>query len=420
METLDAGRQLIGHTLAFHIIIVSFSIGLPIIMSLFEFWAWRRNDNYLRSFVRLIAKWAAVFVVGGIFTGTMVALLLSSLWAPFLDAARPHVGKFFQLEGYAFLIEAAFLSWYLFSLKQVGTLKHFLIGIPISIGTIGSAFFITVVNAWMNNPSAIFTSTTALEISHSVVAYIFATVVAVLAYVAYRSLKKQPQKAQTALFYITGRLAIFGGILMLALGLLGHQSAVNIGTTQPHKLAGIELLDHTQKNAPMRLGGHIDENGDSQGGIVIPGALSLLAGNSLDHTVTGLDAYDRSDWPPLVIHALFDTKMAIIGIVSLLLIVTIGAYFKLKRFPRALLIALIPTGILGFILVELGWLVTEFGRQPYTIAATLSTADAYTRGANIANSLPLFLILFGTLAAATIFALVYTTRHWRNTEKTTW
>lgn len=420
METLDAGRQLIGHTLAVHIVIVSFSIGLPILMSLFEFWAWRRNDNYLRSFVRLLAKWAAVFVIGGIFTGTMVALLFSSLWAPFLDTARPHVGKFFQLEGYAFLIEAAFLSWYLTSLKHVGTRRHFLIGLPISLGTIGSAFFITVINAWMNNPSGLFTTTTLLEVSHSVTAYLFASTVAVLAYIAYRSLKKHPKKTHQALIWITGRLAIIGGVLILILGFLGHQSAVNIGSTQPRKLAGIELLDHTQKNAPIRVGGSIDAKGNTQGGIAIPGALSILAGGSTNHTVTGLDAYQRSDWPPLVVHTLFDAKMAIIGLVSLLLVITIGVYLKWKRFPRALLIALIPTGLLGFTLVELGWLITEFGRQPYTIANLQSTASAYTPGANIANSLPIFLVLFGILTASTVFALAYTTRHWRNTEKTAW
>ena len=422
MESLESARQLIGHTLVYHILIVSVSIGLPVLMSIFEFIAWRQNDERLKAFVRLLARWAAVFVIGGIFTGTMVALQLSTLWAPFLDEARPHVGKFFQLEGYMFLIEAAFLSWYLMTLKQVGTLKHVLIGIPISIGTIGSAFFITTVNAWMNNPNNVFTSTTVNEISHSVMSYLFSTALVVMGYIAYRSVRtaNAPKPTREFLRRLLGRVAVVTGVFLAILAFLGHQSAVDIAHTQPHKLAAMELLDKTQDTAPLRLGGEVNDQGEAEGGIVIPGALSLLAGFSLNYEVKGLEEIPRDKWPPLIIHALFDIKMGLVMLASSIVALALFFYIRRRPFPRWFLLGLVPLSLVGFVMVELGWLITEFGRQPYTIVGIQTTAAGHTPGAELFSSVPIFLSLFTLMTIAIVLALRHTTLRWRNAEKYSW
>lgn len=420
MDGFLAARSLIGHSLAFHILIVALSIGLPVLLSLFEWYAWRKNSERLRAFVRLLAKWTAVFVIGGIFTGTIIALQMSTLWAPFMNEVRPTVGKFFQLEGYMFLIEAAFLSWYLGTMKQTGTLRHFLISIPISIGTIGSAFFITAVNAYMNNSTATLTSTTINEVLHSVASYIFATTLLVLAYVVWRSLHKQSASTKIFLNWTIKRLVAVSAILLVTLALLGHQSAVNIAETQPAKLAAIELLDKTQSNAPLRIGGDIDANGKAEGGIVLPGMLSLLAGYSTAYEVKGLDQVPRYQWPPLIVHLLFDTKMALVGLSSLLVLGAIFFLWRRGSFPRWFSITFIPLSVVGMIMMELGWFITELGRQTWTVAGKQTTAAAFTHGATIGNSLFIFILLFAVLSCATAFALAYTTRHWRATEKTSW
>jgi len=420
MDSLDAARQLIGHTLAFHIVVVALSIGIPILMSIFEWRAWRKNDDKMRTTVKLLSRWAAVFVVAGIFTGTAVALQMSTLWAPFLNEVRPNVGIFFQLEGYMFLIEAIFLSWYLGTMHKVGTRSHFWMGIPISIGTVGSAFFITTVNAYMNNPSGQFTVTTWLEFSHSVFSYIFATFVLFLGYMAWRSLRSHPKAIQDFLHFTMGKVAIYIAVLLVILALLGHQSAVNLATTQPQKLAAIEILDKTQSDAPLRVGGSIDANGNASGGIVVPGALSLLVGYNNDTVVKGLNEYPRDQWPQLIVHMLFDLKMALIGLVSLVVVAVIYFVWRKKPLPKWLRISLIPLGVTGFVLVELGWFITEFGRQTWTVVGKQTTAAALTHGADIKGSLIIFIILFIVLTLSTLFALAYTTRHWRATEKLSW
>lgn len=420
MESLDAARQLIGHTLAVHIIVVALSIGLPILMSMFEWRAWRKNDDKMRATVKLLARWAAVFVVGGIFTGTAVALQLSTLWAPYLNQVRPDVGIFFQLEGYMFLIEAVFLSWYFITMKTVGTLKHFLISLPISVGTLGSALFITTVNAYMNNPTAPFTSTTFWEVSHSIFSYIFATVMLYWGYVAWRSLRQHTKPMEAFLHDKLGRLGIYAAVLLVILAILGHQSAVNLATTQPHKLAAIEILDKTQSNAPLRIGGHINEKGEAEGGIVLPGMLSILVGYNTETVVKGLDEIPPYQWPFLVVHTMFDIKMILIGLVALLVLVVLVFRWRKQRLPRWLRRVLIPFGLVGFALVELGWFITEFGRQTWTVVGKQSTEMAFTPGADIKGSLIIFVILFAILTLSTLFALAYTTKHWRATEKWSW
>ncbi len=417
MDTTTAGRVLIGDSLGFHIIFVLLSIGIPFLMNILEWFAWRNNDDKLRSFVRLLGRWTTVLVVAGVMSGTVIALQFSTLWAPFLDASRPYVGKFFTLEGYAFLVEAVFMSWYFLTIKEVGTLKHWLIGLPITIGAIGSAIFITIVNAWMNNPSNIITSTTFNEIAHSVTAYFFATTLAVLGYVAWRSLKKKDDEFVQKLI---GRLAIIGAILVVVIGLLGHQSAVDIANTQPHKLAALELLDKTQTNAPMRIGGSINQSGHAEGGIVIPSILSLLAGYSTEHKVTGLDQFPREKWPLLIIHDLFDIKMALVGLSSALILGAVIFYWRIKKQPRWFAKLLAIFGLSGIIMVELGWMMTELGRQPYAIYGTMLTSEAFTKDAKLIGTGIIFPILFVVLFIAVIFALNATTKAWRKKEELSW
>ena len=421
MDFTTAGRALITESLAFHILIVALSIGLPVIMSIFEFIAWRRRDERAKSFVRLLAVWTAIFAIGGVMSGTIIALQFSTLWAPYLDAARPYVGQFFQLEGYMFLVEAAFLSWYLFTMKEVGTRNHFLLGLPISIGTIGSAVFITSVNAWMNNPSAIITSTTFNEIGHSVLSYLFSTALVLIGYVSWRSMKRTDNTTKKFLETTLFRLAIICGIFFVLLGLMGHRSAVDIGETQPHKLAAIEILDKTTTNAPLRLGGSYDEaTGTSSGGIVLPGMLSVLAGNSFDHEVKGLDQVPKDKRPMLIVHEFFDIKMILVGVSAALIAGVIFFYWRKRSQPRWFKLTLVALGSLGFVMVELGWMITEFGRQPYTIQGKLLTRDAMTKGIDVISSAYIFPILFVLLTIATIIALRFATREWRKKEKYSW
>ena len=56
---------------------------------------------------------------------------------------------------------------------------------------------------------------------------------------------------------------------------------------------------------------------------------------------------------------------------------------------------------LGFLALEAGWLVTEWGRQPFTIWGVMRTADAVTPVTHLAVPFTIFIALYLFLAATT-------------------
>ncbi len=420
MYDVNYGRVLMGDSLGFHIIFALLSIGFPFVMSVLEYYAWKRKSEPVYKIVRLLTDWTTVLAVVGVISGTIIAMQFAILWGPFIAEARPHVGKFFMLEGYAFMVEAEFLAWYRISAGKVSPGKHWLIGLPITLGAMGSAVFITIVNAWMNNPSAIITSTTFFTITHSVAAYLLASVMVVIGWVAWRIWRTRT-KLQFP-HWLIFRLSMLSLGLIIIISLLGHASAQNLAKTQPLKLAGIEVLDETGPNAPLRVGGGINESGKAEGGVVIPSGLSVLAGNSPDYEVQGLDQAPKDRWPLLIIHTLFDAKMILVGIVST---VTVGGIFLYlwkgtHRLPRWYVKLAAITSLSGILLVELGWMITELGRQPWAIHGKMLTKDAFTTNNSALSIGYIFPVMFVVLFGATLFALSMVTKRWRAKEQITW
>jgi len=270
----------------------------------------------------------------------------------------------------------------------------------------------------MNNPVDIWTTTTLLEITHSVFAYILATTILVIGFVSWRVLRTKTKDVFPQ--WLIMRLGFIAAILLVIVALLGHQSAVNIASTQPTKLAAIEILDKTQSNAPLRIGGEINKDGVAEGGIVLPGMLSILAGYSPDYSVRGLNEVAADKRPSTIVHTLFDIKMLLVGFITALIVGILIFYWRLKRQPKWFLIVAAIGGISGIVLVELGWMLTEIGRQPWAITGKLLTVDAFTHDINVIHIGYIFPALFVILFAATGYALYRTTKHWRIKESIKW
>jgi cytochrome d ubiquinol oxidase subunit I len=138
--------------------------------------------------------------------------------------------------------------------------------------------------------------------------------------------------------------------------------------------------------------------------------LSILVGGSRSVIITGLNAFDPSTWPPLAIHYYFD-GMALIG--CLMLIVPL-AFFAIRRwrrraqwaFSKTMSWLIIITGILSVVGVELGWMLTEEGRQPWTIHGILLTANAFTDSPTAIAYAVVFPILYVILFIMTPWILL--------------
>lgn len=438
MEEVNWGRVLMGDSLGFHIIFATLSIGIPFVMSLLELYAVRKKNEQVLHVVKLLARWTVVLAVTGVISGTIIAFQFAILWPHFIETVSPAVGIGFQLETYAFLLEAIFLAWYMMSWDKVSPMKHWLIGLPITIGAIGSAVFITCVNAFMNNPTgivvegtkivsanipeALFSTTAFFEVTHSVLAYLLCGILAVASFAAWRlwRQRKAPLQSSTPV-RIIGLMSFAALAMIAATAVMGHFQTQYLAQSEPRKFAALETVGESyESHAPYRILGDINEEGKAEGGIVVPGLLSFLAGNSFDTPVVGLDKWDRSEWPMLVINKLFEIKLALITLLGGLIAATAFWYWRFKHLPRWLSRPFMATGIIALAIVELGWMLTELGRQPYAVVGLLTTADAFTKDNSALQLGIIFPLLFVVLFAVSFSALAIVTRKWRKEYKVDW
>jgi cytochrome d ubiquinol oxidase subunit I len=195
--------------------------------------------------------------------------------------------------------------------------------------------------------------------------------------------------------------------------LSGDRSAKHLALAQPTKLAAAEALFHTERAAPLHLGGWPDvATGEIRGAIPIPGGLSFLAHGDPSSVVIGLDQTPRAEWPNVVatrtaFQVMVGAGTAMAGVAGL---VGLVALRRRRRgdtgpWPRRLLVALVAAGPLGFVALEAGWLVTEWGRQPWVVRDLLRTADAVTPFPYLAAPFWLFTLVYLFLGVVVAFLL---------------
>lgn len=428
MDVVTAARALTGDTLAFHILFASFGVGLPVLISIFELLSIIKKD---RKYARLVRTWTRILVilfVAGAVSGMIVSFSFSVLWPTFLAFASKVIGVGFGLEGYCFIIETIFLIVYVLSFDKFKPIYHWLIGLLVVISSSGSAFFITSVNAWMNDPTgfklnkagqpididpwrAVFNKAIATEFWHSELAYIFATAMVLLACYTWPLLRNKKFKlsgeVRTRILKVVWALAVVSLIFGAAVGLSGDSSAKFIAVHEPYKLAAAEGVIHTQTDAPELIGGIAKSNSVS-GGIKIPGLLSFLTTGHTNGKIIGLDSYKVNARPSLVIHYFFDA-MVFIGMFTIgWLVLYLVVSWRKKGKPissRTLFIGLIFCGFLGLAGIEFGWLLTEFGRQPYVIHGVMLVSQASTKSHRAVEMGQIFPTFYVILFALTIYVL---------------
>lgn len=90
----------------------------------------------------------------GVVFGIVMSYQFGTNWSVFSDKTGPILGA---LMGYevmsAFFLKAGFLGVVLFGLKRVGPKLHFLATFMVAVGTMFSAFWILLVNSWMQTPA---------------------------------------------------------------------------------------------------------------------------------------------------------------------------------------------------------------------------------------------------------------------------
>lgn len=152
-DNVMLSRLLTGMTLSFHIIFATLGVGVPVMISLAEFIGIKRKDPH---FLLLARRWARGFTISvavGVVTGTAIGLQLSMLWPSFMEVAGQVIALPLFMETFAFFFEAIFLGIYLYTWDRFkNRIYHWLLSIPVMVGSSSSALFITTVNSFMNTP----------------------------------------------------------------------------------------------------------------------------------------------------------------------------------------------------------------------------------------------------------------------------
>ncbi|AMQ21528.1 cytochrome ubiquinol oxidase subunit I [Geobacillus sp. JS12] len=427
MDDVIIARSLFGTTMAFHIIFATLGVGIPIMILLAELLYQKTKDYDYAVMAKRWTKGLAVLLGVAIPSGTIAGVQLSLLWPGFMEVIGKVMSLPFQIEIYAFFIEALFMSIYVYAADRISPLMRIVSVFFVALGASASAILITNVHAFEGTPAgfriengeivdvdpwAAFFNPSFFVTAGHVVLSAYMTGAFVLASIAAYQLLRASQNEQVRRFHQKAlKLSLtVGGVFSLLTAINGHESAQLLHQYQPEKLAAAEGLFETQSHAPLAIGGFTDAKTQSvKWAIEIPWALSFLAGNRFDTVVKGLNDFPKEWWPPLFVHTLFN---AMVGIGVLLLFLSAAAlvwqkWRKRPAFPRWLLYSFVAAGPLSMIGIECGWIFACTGRQPWVIYRMMKTEEAVTQTGNLAVWFALFVAIYILLSIAVALVLRY-------------
>jgi cytochrome d ubiquinol oxidase subunit I len=415
MDDFLAARLQMAFSLGFHIVFACIGMVMPFFMSVAHFYWLRTKKVVYRDVTKAWSKGVAIFFATGAVSGTVLSFELGLLWPRFMEHAGPIFGMPFSLEGTAFFIEAIALGFYLYGWNRINPWFHWATGVVVGISGLLSGILVVAANAWMNSPAgfdyidgkylnidpikAMFNEAWFSQSLHMCVAAFVSTGFAVAGIHALMILKGKNVRFHSKAFKIA---AVFGTVAACLQPISGDISAKDVAKRQPEKLAAMEAHFHTERNAPLIIGGIPDTaNKIVDYAIKIPGMLSFMATGDFDGEVKGLDSVPKDEQPPVAVtHYAFQIMVGLGMAMVLIAVLYFIALWKKKQWlnSRWLLRLFVVATPLGFIALEAGWTVTEVGRQPWIIRGIMRTADAVTPMPGIAYSFYLFTAVYISLA----------------------
>ncbi|HXF51409.1 MAG TPA: cytochrome ubiquinol oxidase subunit I [Dehalococcoidia bacterium] len=414
-DTVISARALMGVSLGFHIVFAALGIGLPLLLFIAEGLWLRTGDAHYREMARRWSRVAAVLFAVGAVSGTILSFEFGLLWPTWMEFSGAIIGLPFALEGFAFFTEAIFLGLYLYGWDRLSPRAHWLCTVPMVVSSALSAFFVISANAWMNQPegfevvagkavnvdplAAMFNDAMPYQVVHGTLPSYSVTGFAVAAVYAFAMLRGDRSPYNRKALSIALAVAAVAAPLQIVSGDL---SARFLAHQQPEKFAAMEAQFETERGAPLRIGGVPDpEDRTVRWAIEIPKLASFLAFEDVDAEIRGLNSFPQDAIPDVrIVHYSFQTM---VGIGFLMLFVSVwfwgAAWWKRRIDPgRPLLWALLATGPLGFLALEAGWFVTEFGRQPWIIYRMMRVEEAATPREGIGIVFLVFTLVYVALA----------------------
>ncbi len=420
VSALALARFQFAFTVSFHFIFPAFSIGLASYLAVLEgLWLKTGRDVYLQLF----NYWLKIFAIAfgmGVVSGIVMAYQFGSNWSVFSDRAGPVIGPLMAYEVLsAFFLESGFLGVMLFGLNRVGKKLHFLATCLVAIGTTISAFWIIVVNSWMQTPQGydigpngqffatswwevIFNPSMPYRLSHTLLGAYLTTALVVGAVGAFHLLKdrrlgRAAQPATRIMFAMAmGMVAVTAPLQIFA----GHEHGLNTLQHQPAKTAAMEgHYESHDRAGPLVLFGVPDDAAQvMRYKLEVPALGSLVLQHDIEAPTMGLDKVAPENRAKVAFP--FYSFRVMVGLGLLMLLLGLWAAWSARQgrlFDNRLLHRLaLVMGPSGFVAVLAGWITTETGRQPFTIYGLMRTAESASPLAApaVAASLLAFIVVY--------------------------
>ena len=420
LDAVDLARMQFAFTVMAHIIFPALSIGLASYLAVLEgLWQFTGRAVFLDVFHYWLKPFALVFGMG-VVSGLVMSYQFGTNWSVFADRTGPVLGP---LMGYevlsAFFLEAGFLGVMLFGMEKVGRRLHFMATCVVAFGTLLSAFWILSVNSWMQTPAGytltpegrmlpdswlaiIFNPSFHVRLPHMVLASYLSVACVVGAVGAWHLLRDRTNGAARMMFSMAMWMAAVAAPVQ---AYVGDAHGLNTLEHQPIKVAAMEGHYDTIKGAALILFGipnQAEQRMDYK--IEIPHLSALIVTHQWNGEYQGLKAWPIDEQPPEAI--VFFAFRAMVGLGMLMIalgLTSLWLRWRGRLFDsRRLLQAAVLMGPAGLIALLSGWLVTEVGRQPYTVFGILRTVDSHSPiGApGVAVSLAAFVLVYVTVFGA--------------------
>ncbi|WP_448624290.1 cytochrome ubiquinol oxidase subunit I [Geodermatophilus sp. URMC 64] len=428
-------RQMMAFTLGFHIVLVPFGVAFTFLMLIANHRGLRRGDDEAMLLARRWSQVAGVLFAVGAVSGTVLSFELGLLWPGLMGRFGAAFGIPFAVEGLFFFLEAIFVAIYLYGWDRMRPWAHFWSGVPIVLSGIGGTWSVVAANGWMNQPrgfelrdgrvvdvrplEVFFNGAFWHEAVHMLLAAYMVAGFTVAGVYAVGMLRGRRDRYHHLGLAIPFTVAAICAPLQVVVGDL---AAREVYQEQPAKFAAMELVPSTDTHVPLLLGGFMAD-GEPRFAIEIPWGASILAGESPDTRILGLDAIPADVRPAdrilTTVHLAFDVMVSIGFLLLGLSLWWALAWWRRRRMPQSrwFLRATAVSGVLALIALWAGWVVTEVGRQPWTVVGLLLTRDAVTTSGNVWPFFAATVALYAAVAYGTLLALRLLRRRWRAAEE---
>lgn len=433
-------------TAMYHFLLVPVSIGLGLIVAIYETRYYKSGKEEDAAASRFWIKiFTATFALG-VATGITMEFSFGTNWADYSRFVGDIFGAPLAAEALlAFFLESTFLGILLFGRNHVSKKFYLVSAWLVFFGSALSALWIIIANSWMQTPAgaalsdsgsqailtnffaAAFNPSTLIRYSHVICAVLIMGAFVAMAVAAWYMHKKNHEKFAMRAMKIG---AIVATVSCCAMLVTAHSSAVVVSEEQPTKFAMMEGM-YTNEVPPLYAVGWVDEeNQEVITPFAIPGGTSFLATGNFTTEYQGLnelaqtDKYSAIDPETMPVNLVFQSyhlMVAMFGLMALTLLLALIFTFKKSKGAKAgaqagatgapitrmkwLQWLIIISPAFAVLAIQAGWSTAEFGRQPWVVYPSTTGPD----GVSLLTADGISLAVSGPELIATIvlFVLIY-------------